>query len=119
MTTLRTDSTHSGITIDCANGSGFVHGGSGPLTVYSDKFKKTITVNGKTMNVKDFFLNDNLNSAKWYYKRVDSYLTYYKVWEGETKVCLELSLKISGGVVEEIIEAKLKKEIKDVVFEDE
>jgi len=39
MTTLRTDSTHSGITIDYANGSGFVHGGSGPLTVYSDKFK--------------------------------------------------------------------------------
>ncbi|MBR2771056.1 MAG: hypothetical protein IKD78_03445, partial [Bacteroidales bacterium] len=28
-------STHSGITIDYANGSGFVHGGSGPLTVYS------------------------------------------------------------------------------------
>ena len=39
MTTLRTDSTHSGITIEYADGSGFVHGGSGPLTVYSDKFK--------------------------------------------------------------------------------
>ena len=39
MTTLRTDSTHSGITIDYADGSGFVHGGSGPLTVYSDEFK--------------------------------------------------------------------------------
>jgi len=39
MTTLRTDSTHSGITIEYADGSGFVHGGSGPLTVYSDEFK--------------------------------------------------------------------------------
>ncbi|MBR5168531.1 MAG: hypothetical protein IKW86_10780 [Salinivirgaceae bacterium] len=36
MTTLRTDSTHSGINIDYADGSGFVHGGSGPLTVYSN-----------------------------------------------------------------------------------
>ncbi len=36
MTNLRTDSTHSGINIDYANGSGFVHGGSGPLTVYSN-----------------------------------------------------------------------------------
>jgi len=42
MTTLRTDSTHSGITIDYANGSGFVHGGSGPLTVYSDDEKAAI-----------------------------------------------------------------------------
>ena len=42
MTTLRTDSTHSGINIDYANGSGFVHGGSGPLTVYSDDEKNAI-----------------------------------------------------------------------------
>ena len=42
MTTLRTDSTHSGITIDYANGSGFVHGGSGSLTVYSDDEKAAI-----------------------------------------------------------------------------
>jgi len=42
MTTLRTDSTHSGINIEYANGSGFVHGGSGPLTVYSDDEKAAI-----------------------------------------------------------------------------
>ncbi len=42
MTTLRTDSTHSGITIDYADGSAFVHGGSGPLTVYSDDEKAAI-----------------------------------------------------------------------------
>ena len=42
MTTLRTDSTHSGITIDYADDSGFVHGGSGPLTVYSDDEKAAI-----------------------------------------------------------------------------
>ena len=35
-------STHSGITIDYADGSGFVHGGSGPLTVYSDDEKAAI-----------------------------------------------------------------------------
>ena len=42
MTTLRTDSTHSGITIDYANGSGFVHGGSGLLSVYSEDEKNAI-----------------------------------------------------------------------------
>ena len=35
-------STHSGITIDYADGSGFVHGGSGPLTVYSNDEKAAI-----------------------------------------------------------------------------
>ena len=35
-------STHSGITIDYANGSDFVHGGSGLLTVYSDDEKAAI-----------------------------------------------------------------------------
>ena len=42
MTTLRTHIAHSGITIDYANGSEFVHGGSGPLTVYSDDEKAAI-----------------------------------------------------------------------------
>ncbi len=35
-------STHSGITINYADGSDFVHGGSGPLTVYSDDEKAAI-----------------------------------------------------------------------------
>ena len=42
MTILRTDSTHSGITIDYADGSEFVHGGSGLLSVYSDDEKAAI-----------------------------------------------------------------------------
>ena len=120
MTILRTDSTHSGITIDCANGSGFVHGGSGPLTVYSDKSKKTITVNGKTMNVKDFFLNDNLNSVKWYYKRVDSYLSYYKVWnEEDAKACIEMTFEMIEGVVDNIIDVSITNKITDAIYEEE
>ena len=42
MTILRTDSTHAEVKIDYANGSDFVHGGSGPLTVYSDDEKAAI-----------------------------------------------------------------------------
>ena len=44
MTTLRTDNTHVGITIDYADDSGFVHDGSGPIIVYSDNEKSSINV---------------------------------------------------------------------------
>ena len=118
MTILRTDSTHCGITIDCANGSGFVHGGSGPLTVYSDKFKKTITVNGKTMNVKDFFLNDNLDAVEWYYKCDDYHLSYYKVWKEKTTGCLEIVFDLKEGTISSAIEEITKDKIEDFILKD-
>ena len=70
------------------------------------------------------FLDDNMDAVKWYYKRDDYHLTYYKVWEGKTKVCLEMNFELIEGTVvniideyivdkSEVVEKKIKKAIKD------
>lgn len=76
------------------------------------------------MNVKDFFLNDNLNSVKWYYKRVDSYLSYYKVWnEEDANACIEMTFEMIDGTIlkigEKILEdGDILKQIKNAIYEE-
>jgi hypothetical protein len=81
----------------------------------SNEFKKTITIKGKKMNVKEFFLNDNIDAVSWYYKRDDYYLTYYKVWEGETKECLKITFEIVDGSITNIASESVKTVIKEAI----
>ncbi len=94
MTTLRTDSTHSGITIDYANGSG-------PLTVYSDKFKSVKDV--PPANFLEQFGKDlkntevsDLSQIKW-------------IFDGK-KVTQQ---KLTDAIKETIDKWKVPKEISD------